>query len=298
MRHLIFTLSLVISLSNFAQQENDSTAINEARYKFVMDSIDNTFTYQRGTISLQNGLATLEVPRGFKFLDSKQSAFVFTELWGNPPSETMGMLLPEDISPMSENFTYCVEITYSEEGYIDDEDAADLDYDDLLEEMQDDTRAANKERIAQGYGGMELLGWASRPFYDADSKKLHWAKEIKFDGYDVSTLNYNIRVLGRRGYLNLNAIGDISILEEFNKERDRVLESVSFTSGNKYSDFNPDIDEVAAYGIGGLIAGKVLAKVGFFAGILKFWKVIAIGAVAAFGGLRKRIFGGNSEKDA
>jgi uncharacterized membrane-anchored protein len=298
MKHFTLALLCFATFLCSAQQESDSTAISEAQYKMVIDSINNSFTYKYGTVSLKNDLATLEVPDGFKFLDSEQSNYVLTELWGNPPNETLGMLLPEDMSPMQDDFTYCVEITYSQEGYIDDEDAADLDYDDLLEEMQNDTNAANPERIAQGYGGMEFVGWASKPFYDASTKKLHWAKEIKFDGYDVNTLNYNIRVLGRRGYLNLNAIGDIDVLYEFNKDRDVILSSVAFNGGNQYSDFNPDLDEVAAYGIGGLIAGKVLAKVGLFAGILKFWKFIAIGAVAAFGGLRKRIFGGSSKEDA
>ncbi|TYA89160.1 DUF2167 domain-containing protein, partial [Seonamhaeicola marinus] len=63
----------------------------------------------------------------------------------------------------------------------------------------------------------------------------------------------------------------------------------------RYSDFNPDIDQVAAYGIGGLIAGKILAKAGFFAVILKFWKFIAIGAVALFSSFRKKIFGNKKE---
>ena len=90
----------------------------------------------------------------------------------------------------------------------------------------------------------------------------------------------------------------IDILYDFNKDRDNILASVDFTSGNRYADFNPDIDEVAAYGIGGLIAGKILAKAGFFAVILKFWKFIAIGAVALFGGFRKKLFGGSKGEDA
>jgi len=171
----------------------------------------------------------------------------------------IGLLFPEDMTPVHDAFTYAVEIEYSEEGYIEDEDAEDMDYDELLEDMQADIKAANPERKAQGYETMELVGWASPPYYDQENKKLHWAKELKFEGYDVNTLNYNIRVLGRKGYLNLNAIGDINMLDTFNADRDNILNSVEFTAGNRYSDFNPDIDEVAAYGIGGLIAGKILA---------------------------------------
>ncbi|WP_298238796.1 DUF2167 domain-containing protein [uncultured Algibacter sp.] len=295
MRKLTIALLLFFSF-HINAQEADSLSINLEQYQSVLDSINNSFTYEYGSINLDDGLAVLNVPQGFKFLNGEQSSYVLTELWGNPPGETIGLLFPEDMSPMHDAFTYCVEIEYSEEGYIDDEDAEDLNYDDLLEEMQEDIIASNPQRIEQGYGSMELIGWASQPYYDKESKKLHWAKELKFEGTDINTLNYNIRVLGRKGYLNLNAIGDIDMLDTFNADRDNILHSVEFTAGNRYSDFNPDIDEVAAYGIGGLIAGKILAKAGFFALILKFWKFIAIGAVALFSAFRKKIFGGGKEE--
>lgn len=61
----------------------------------------------------------------------------------------------------------------------------------------------------------------------------------------------------------MNFIANMGQLEEVNAARDEVLAMVSFNDGHKYSEFDPDIDKVAAYGIGGLIAGKVLAKTGF-----------------------------------
>ncbi|WP_228237414.1 DUF2167 domain-containing protein [Allomuricauda sp. M10] len=287
-------LAFLLTIS-FAFSQTDTTETNieldEAAYQQILDSINNSYTFQKGSIPLGNDLATLHVPEGFKFLNAEQSQQVLTDLWGNPPSETMGMLFPEDISVVGDNFTYAIEITYSEEGYIEDDDADDIDYDDLMEDMQESAIEENKERTKLGYPTAEIVGWAAEPFYDQSSKKLHWAKEIKFEGMEMNTLNYNIRVLGRKGYLNLNAISDMDKLPLVQTNIDRVISSAEFNPGNRYSDFNPDLDEVAAYGIGGLIAGKVLAKVGFFAAILKFWKVIAIGIVAAFGTLRKRIFG-------
>lgn len=279
----------------FCQENDELTTEQLEAYQKSLDSINNSFIYEYGKISLQNGIAEIDVPKGYKFLDAKQSKYVLSDLWGNPPSEVLGMLFPEHISPVSDNFTYAVEITYSNDGYINDDDAKDLNYDDLLEEMQDDTNEVNPERKKLGYPEIQLVGWAAKPFYDATNKKLHWAKELSFEGEEINTLNYNIRVLGRKGYLNLNAIGTIDILPEFNKDVDEILNSVHFTSGNKYSDFNPDIDEVAAYGIGGLIAGKLLAKAGFFALLLKFWKFIAIGAVGLFSVFKKRIFGSKED---
>ncbi|MEC3908454.1 DUF2167 domain-containing protein [Tamlana sp. 2201CG12-4] len=295
MRKIVIVLTLLLSFQINAQEEVDSLTLNLELYQKALDSINKSFTYQYGEVPLNDGLAILNVPEGFKFLDSEQSKRVLTDLWGNPPGETLGLLFPEDMTPMHDAFTYAVEIEYSEDGYIEDEDAEDLDYDDLLEEMQEDIKTANPQRTAQGYPTMELVGWASPPYYDQENKKLHWAKELKFEDTDMNTLNYNIRVLGRKGYLNLNAIGDINMLNTFNTDRDNILHSVEFSPGNRYSDFNPDIDKVAAYGIGGLIAGKILAKAGFFAILLKFWKFIAIGAVALFSAFRKKLFGGKED---
>ncbi|MEN7550384.1 DUF2167 domain-containing protein [Rapidithrix thailandica] len=263
----------------------------EALYQQYADSINQSFQFQHGEVSLQGDLALLKVPKGYKYLDAEQSKYVMADLWGNPPSECLGMLFPEETYPLSDHFTYAIEITYSEDGYIEDEDAQELDYDELMEEMKSQSVAINEARIEQGYGAIELVGWASSPFYDSKNKKLHWAKELKFESDSANTLNYNIRILGRKGYLNLNVIGEMDVLPMVKQDIDPVLASVDFKEGYRYSEFNPDIDQVAAYGVGGLIAGKVLSKVGFLAVLAKFWKFIAIAAVGLISALRKKIAG-------
>ncbi|MDQ3292722.1 MAG: DUF2167 domain-containing protein [Bacteroidota bacterium] len=275
---------LAILPTQILAQAVDSAAIQR-------EQLEKSFTYETGTITLGDNLAKLQVPKGYKFLSAKQSRYVLNQLWGNPPdSSTLGMLFPEHDSPLTEN-TYAVEISYSEEGYIKDDDAQDLNYTDLLKEMQQDVKDANPERVQAGYPSVELVGWASVPFYDAQNHKLHWAKEVKFGGDTANTLNYNVRVLGRKGYLLLNVIAPMSVLPTVKKNIPGILGAVDFTTGNQYGDFNPDIDEVAQYGIGGLIAGKVLAKVGFFALILKFWKVLIAGATGIYYYLKKKLSG-------
>jgi len=258
--------------------------------QLMQEQIEKSLTYETGKITLGKNLAVLQVPAGYRYLSAKQSQYVLSQLWGNPPdSSTLGMLFPENTGPFSDN-SYAIEISYSEEGYINDDDAQDLDYSNLLKEMQQDARNANPVRTQEGYPTVELVGWASPPFYDAKQHKLHWAKELKFQETESNTLNYNIRILGRKGYLVLNVIGDMNVLPAVKKNINPVLAAVDFTKGNRYSDFNPDIDQVAAYGVGGLIAGKVLAKVGFFALILKFWKVIIGVGMGAYYYIRKKFF--------
>jgi uncharacterized membrane-anchored protein len=250
----------------------------------------DSLTYQTGKVMINDGMAELNVPKGFKYLDGKQSEYVISSLWGNPPSSSLGMLFPAYANQYYPS-TWAITFTYSDEGHIKDDDAKDIKYDELLKNMQDETNENNKLRIKEGYPSIALLGWASAPFYDAKSKKLHWAKRLKFDSEETETLNYNIRILGRKGVLVLNAIGDMSDLSKIKTEINPILASIEFTKGNRYEDFDESIDKLAAYGIGGLITGGILAKTGLFAKIgliiAKFAKVIFIGIAGAGGAIYK-----------
>lgn len=280
------------------QLENLPAEISEeellSRYQAYLDSLEATLTfYSDTTITLGDDLADLTIPVGYSFIGAADGKTVLTEMWGNPPETaygTLGMLFPSHQLPASME-GYGIDISFSDEGYIEDNDAAYIDYDDLLQSMQEDTEAGNEARIQAGYDRMHLLGWASPPYYDASNKRLHWAKELQFDDVEGTTLNYNVLFLGRKGYLTMNAIGTMEDLPAISDKLDGILQSVAFKEGQRYSDFNPDVDKVAAYGIGALIAGKVLAKTGVLAALgvflLKAWKLIAIGLVALGAGLKK-----------
>ncbi|HEX8659809.1 MAG TPA: DUF2167 domain-containing protein [Hymenobacter sp.] len=260
----------------------DSVARWQKAQQAYVDSVDRTLRYEQGHLKLPGSVAELTVPRGFRFLDSAQTVRVLTKLWGNPRSECLGMLIPEKYSPAEGN-SWAYVIRYDPLGYVKDSDAEDIDYSELLEEMQQDMQEENKEREAAGYESVYLLGWAATPFYDQQKKALHWAKALRFGGNPDTTLNYNVRVLGRKGVLILNAVGGPRQLSEIKASIPGLLANVTFAQGERYVDFNPGLDEVAAYTIGGLVAGKVLAKVGLFAVVLKFWKLglLALGGVWA-----------------
>lgn len=273
---LLLALAWAPAFGFAAPAPADSAALLKAK----LDSMQATLHYQTGRVTLPDGVGDITVPAGFRYLDAEQSARVLTKFWGNPDGESLGMLFPATKGPLDEGgWAFVVE--YEKMGYVKDDDAADIDYDDLLKDMQSDTEESNAERAEAGYEPITLVGWAAKPYYDKSLNVLHWAKELKFGDATENTLNYNVRLLGRKGVLNLNAVGSVGQLAEVRTTIPAVIKSVSFSKGLQYADFDPKLDEVAAYGIGGLIAGKVLAKVGFFALILKFWKVlIALGAAA------------------
>ena len=267
----------------------DSALMRRLAQRAFIDSVDQTLHYQQGHVLLPGGGAALTVPQGFRYLDSTQAVRVLTALWGNPRSQCLGMLLPEKTSPASDE-AWAYVIRYDPMGYVKDDDAEAIKYDELLEEMQADTQANNKEREAAGFDPVYLLGWAAQPYYEKAKNTLHWAKAIRFGNSPDTTLNYNVRLLGRRGVLVLNAVGVPAQLAEIRASIPALLANVTFAQGQRYADFNPGIDEVAAYTIGGLVAGKVLAKVGMFALIAKFWKLglLALGGTWA---AVKRFFG-------
>ncbi len=53
-----------------------------------IDSIEAALKYQHGVIQLKNGIGTLKVPKGFKYLDADQSNYVLSDQWCNPKSES------------------------------------------------------------------------------------------------------------------------------------------------------------------------------------------------------------------
>lgn len=253
------------------------------------------FRKYTGTVALEKGNATINVPAGFRYMGIEGSKFLLEKIWGNPPQDNLlGMLFPDNGKPMIENWAYVIQ--YESIGYVKDDDAADIDYDDLLKEMQQETETANEERKKLGYPTAHLIGWASSPFYDNKQKALHWAKEIKFGDTGQTTLNYYIRILGRKGVLSLNAVAQMSELNTVKPTVNEVINSIQFNEGHRYADFDSKVDDVAAWTIGGLVAGKLLAKAGLFAVLLKFWKVIAIAVLGGGAWLWRKIRGAKPEE--
>lgn len=227
-----------------------------------------TLNPQQGEVTISDGLAKLSVPENFIYFDTKGARTVLEDLWGNPPDpEVLGLIVPKGFNPFSEE-SWAVVITYDGSGYVKDKDADTIDYTKLMREMQKDTAESNKEREKQGYPAVDLVGWAAPPHYDKETKKLYWAQELSFAGEDAHTLNYSIRVLGRRGVLVLNAVAGMPQLAAIEQEMPHVIEMVNFQEGHRYVDFDPKLDKVAGYGLAALVAGGVAAKTGLFKGLL------------------------------
>ena len=288
-------LGLVCALPAVAQEPPAAAApMDEEKFEASLG-------YQTGTIKLPGGMATITLPESFRYIGPQSARRVLTELWGNPARAAdgvLGMLVPADVSILAEE-SWGIVITFDDDGYVEDNEAAKTDFDDLLEEMKEGTADANSEREKLGFDPVTLVGWAEPPHYDAKSHKLYWAKELEFGSEPNHTLNYNIRILGRRGVLVLNAVASMDQLDSIRAETENVLSAVEFDAGHRYTDYVPGTDKAAAYGIAGLIAGGAAAKAGVFkalwVGLLASKKLVAAGIIALIALVRKMFMGKSAD---
>ena len=245
----------------------------------------------QGEITLKGGVAKAVLPSSLRYLDAHDTETVLTKIWGNPKgADTLGMLVPAGFDPLNDE-SWAVILTFEEDGYVKDNDAAKIDYTKLLTEMKEGVREANAARKKEGYEPIELVGWASPPRYDSTAKKLYWAKELKFGDSPEHTLNYNLRLLGRRGVLVLNAVAGMSQLKAVEAATPSILAAVNFQDGHRYADFKEGTDKTATYGLAALVAGGIAAKTGLLKGlwiaIIALKKFVIIGVIALAAWLRK-----------
>lgn len=258
---------------------------------------------QHGKIVLPEANASLNLGEAYDFYGPADAKQILTSLWGNPAqmsADVLGLVIPAGKSPLSD--TWGAVITFDKSGYVSDDDAAEVDFNELLGQMRESEAASNPERKAQGFPETHLVGWAEQPRYDKASHSVIWARDVKFSNMSVDTLNYDVRTLGRHGVLSVNLVSTMPQLAGVKAAAATFAGHAAFNPGSRYEDFDASMDKKAEYGIGGLIAAGVgvaaAKKLGLLAILLKFLKPIAIGVVAAIAVLRKKIaslFGGGHD---
>lgn len=88
MKNLLLVGAICLPLFSFSQDfestEADSLVYDQfysdSIYASFEDSVNNALHYEHGTIDLGDGIATLQVPAGFKYLNPDQSLYVLSTL--------------------------------------------------------------------------------------------------------------------------------------------------------------------------------------------------------------------------
>ena len=260
-----------------------------------------SLTKRTGVIRLPRANASLNLGEKYYFLGEADSRRVIVDVWRNPPDVAdgvMGMVFPAGATPFDENGWGAV-VTYLGSGYVSDKDARKTNYDDVLKQLREGEEHDNEERKKQNFPQIRLVGWGQPPSYDPVRHSLAWARELQFGDETDHSLNYDVRVLGRKGVLSLNIVSVMSQLPRLRGAAVDLQSTAGFDAGSRYADFQPGVDKRAAYGLAGLIlAGAGLAvvkKAGLIAVALLFLKkgiAVIIAALAGGWAWLRRKFGG------
>lgn len=222
-------------------------------------------------------IAQVQLPEGFVLLDGDSTRRLL-EASGEPTSgNELGFLRPTN-SPWSVFFAF------NDLGYVKDAEKEKLDADKLLKSIKEGTEAANKHRKAAGQPPLIVVGWEQPPKYNSETHNLEWAVRATSEGEPI--LNYNTRLLGRKGAMEVVLVCDPAELKAILPEYQKILAAHKFQTGESYAEYKPG-DKVAKFGLAALVVGGAAvgaAKLGLFATVglffKKFFKLIIVGVVA------------------
>jgi uncharacterized membrane-anchored protein len=231
--------------------------------------------------------STFSLPADYLFTDG-DGARTLLEAMGNfTNGSEQGLLL----SPERDWF---VVFEFSDDGYVKDDDKDQLDADKMLQAIKEGNEAANAERKRRGISPLHILGWEQPPRYNETTHNLEWATRAESDG--GLSVNYNTRLLGRRGVMEVTLVCAPEILAATLPAYEELLGSFSYRSGETYAEFRSG-DKVAQYGLAALVLGGAAAagaKLGLFAGLLAFlkkgWKLVVVVIAGIAAGIGK-LFG-------
>jgi uncharacterized membrane-anchored protein len=228
--------------------------------------------WQRGPTDARIGAsATIKVKEGQAFLDAPNTRR-FLELNQNPGRDNRYTLVAQDLA-------WFAVFWFEDTGYIKDDEK--LDPAALLKSLQESDTPANEERKRLGMRPLHTDGWQVPPHYDLATRRLEWAVRLRGDD-GRATVNYTIRILGRRGVMHTTLVTDPATIDRAIADFKTALTGYDFVSGERYAEWRSG-DRVAEYGLAALVLGGaavVATKSGFAKALGKF---LILGAVAVGG---------------
>lgn len=248
-----------------------------------------------GVVDIGKNVAQIELGEEYLFANSADTQKLM-EYIGNPTSKSeVGMIISKD-----QTKEWFILFSHYPIGYIKDEDKDSIDADALLASIRKGTERGNKIRKKKGFPTLEVVGWYEEPHYDELTNNLVWALLVEDQGGQF--VNYDVRLLGRSGYMSATLVTDPGMLDVLKPEVEGIISNYSYKDGNRYAEFRKG-DKIAKLGLTALIAGGAGAaavKFGLLNILAKAWKAVVAAVVGLFAAFRKkiaRLFGRGSEGD-
>lgn len=287
-RHCPYWISLgLCCLTLRAQEKPEKIPVAKA------PPVDRLAWIQGPTNVSLMGRATLQIPKGFRFLEAT-AAKDFLKMTGNRPSgEETGLL-------MHTQDEWWVILEFDDIGYVKDDEKTDLDADKLIESYRRGTESMNEARQERGTPPIRIVGWHVAPNFNDVTKNLEWSVEAESGGGKF--VNYNVRLLGRNGVTKVTLIEDRAQVDATLLQFRDILKSHKYSSGESYAEYRQG-DRIAQYGLGALVLGgaaAAAAKFGLFAPLIVFlkkgWKLVAAGVVGAAMWIKNLFAGGKKHE--
>jgi uncharacterized membrane-anchored protein len=228
-------------------------------------------------------VATVDLPEGYLFIQGRAEVEKFIEATKNLPNQQeMGVVLPAN------GEEWWLEFDFDPMGYVKDDDKGELDADKMLDAMKQGTERANEERRRRGWGELHVVGWHTPPRYNPTTHNLEWATRLRSSNGNED-VNYNVRLLGRRGVTSATLIISPAQLDATLPKLQGLLTKFSYNPDQTYASYRPG-DKIAKYGLVALVTGGTIAIAAKTGLLGKMWKFLLLG-FAAIGGWLKKVFG-------
>ena len=201
--------------------------------------------------------AKLKLPAKMVFIKKEAANTMMEEAGNGTDPNRYGLILPEPENDESDTPLWLVDLTFTDSGYIKDDDAKEWDVEAMLEQLKEGT-TEQKQRTCRPQSariGNARLG--GKPQYDAATHRLIWSIDVleKNKPDQNPTINYNTYQLGREGFIELTMVTDLKSIDQYKPIARELLGNIEFNEGKRYSDFNAATDKVAEYGLAALVGG-------------------------------------------
>lgn len=250
---------------------------------FAQNTNKKQYIGQIGKIDLA-GVALLSVPKGFVFMEgnSIQSPYRIAcdsiEYLGclvaMPSKKSLHLVDSVTNSPL------IIELVYIETGYIPDTTILKTPEEFFWKDITQINTQKNKYSKEKGCDTLTIQSWAMKPYFLEQEHQLQWA--VSCSSKNQNYIRHSTHKLGRYGVLEMNIRTSSKHLLEINSQIPLLTTSVEFYKGFRHEDFDPNFDNLAAFGFAGILAGKILTKVKVVPFIFKWLKWVIIALLGLF----------------
>ena len=227
MKKLYTLLAVWIMLSFAPVAHADDPSFPPTQQAMNQEIINLPWEYELQKYPLEKSNSHFKLSEGFALLRG-DAARRFDFL-------TQGMEDP-DMEALIYNQDTEIQLTfnYYPSGYVSMEDWEDLDADELLNQISENTDNSNAERAKHNLSGLSVGGWLQKPRLNEDNNSVSWVFDV-LDGEERYVNAISIK-LGRKGYEKFTWV---SSYDDYLLSMDLMAALVNqqnFDQGHRYAD--------------------------------------------------------------